>query len=180
MKRILFAPSLIIAAWRFRVAFRTGNRWFFFEGEEDPPAGAAGATAAAFPSSSSLSKQSPSSSSSSCPVLRDCRQDVRLPRRPGRRDVRRTHSRGATLTLDALVTPAPEGDARPPGGAVLEFENPAAPTLTKSKNGDFLEWSQTVALFPFAAGAITVPGPHYTFEESSSGRGSTSARRIWS
>ena len=77
---------------------------------------------------------------------------------------------GATITLDSLVTPAPEDGARPPGGAVLEFENPAAPSLTKSKTGDFFEWSQTVALFPFAAGTVRVPGPHYTFEESSSGR----------
>lgn len=74
---------------------------------------------------------------------------------------------GASLTLDALVTPAPEEGKRPPGGAVLEFESPAAPSLTKSKTGDFLEWSQTIALFPFAAGEITVPGPHYLFEESS-------------
>jgi len=74
---------------------------------------------------------------------------------------------GASLTLDALVTPAPAEGARPPGGAVLEFEIPAAPTLTKSKTGDFFEWSQSVALFPFAAGEITVPGPHYLFEESS-------------
>ncbi len=77
---------------------------------------------------------------------------------------------GATLTLDALVTPAPDEGARPSGGAVLEFENPAPPRVSKSKSGDFFEWSQTVELFPFAAGAITVPGPHYTFEESSSGR----------
>ena len=77
---------------------------------------------------------------------------------------------GASLTLDALVTPAPEEGARPPGGAILEFENPATPTLTKSKTGDFFEWSQTIALFPFAAGAISVPGPHFTFEEASSGR----------
>jgi len=77
---------------------------------------------------------------------------------------------GATLTLDALVTPAPEGGTRPPGGAVLEFENPAPPVVKKSKTGDLFEWSQSVALFPFAAGAITVPGPHYTFEESSVGR----------
>jgi len=77
---------------------------------------------------------------------------------------------GATLTLDALVTPAPGEGARPPGGAVLEFETPAPPVLTKSKTGDFFEWSQTVALFPFAAGAVAVPGPHYTFEEPSSGR----------
>jgi len=77
---------------------------------------------------------------------------------------------GATLTLDALVTPAPDEGARPPGGAVLEFENPAPASMVKSKTGDFFEWSQTVALFPFAAGAVQVPGPHYTFEESSSGR----------
>jgi hypothetical protein len=77
---------------------------------------------------------------------------------------------GAALTLDALVTPAPEEGKRPPGGAILEYENPAAPTLTKSTTGDFFEWSQSVALFPFAAGTVRVPGPHYTFEESSSGR----------
>jgi hypothetical protein len=77
---------------------------------------------------------------------------------------------GATLTLDSLVTPAPGDGARPPGGAVLEFESPTAPTLTRSKTGDFFEWSQSVALFPFAAGTVRVPGPHYTFEESSSGR----------
>jgi hypothetical protein len=77
---------------------------------------------------------------------------------------------GATLALDALVTPAPDEGARPPGGAVLEFENPPAPVVTKSKTGDFLEWSQTVALFPFQAGTVQVPGPHFRFEESSSGR----------
>ena len=77
---------------------------------------------------------------------------------------------GATLTLESLVTPAPEEGARPPGGAVLEFENPAAPVVTKSKAGDSFEWSQSIALFPFAAGTVRVPGPHYTFEESSSGR----------
>ncbi len=75
---------------------------------------------------------------------------------------------GATLTLDSLVTPVPEEGARPPGGAVLEFENPAAPIVTKSKTGDFFEWSQTVALFPFMAGTVQVPGPHYSFKESSS------------
>ena len=72
---------------------------------------------------------------------------------------------GASLTLDALVTPAPEEGKRPPGGAILEYENPAAPTLTKSTTGDFFEWTQSVALFPFAAGTVQVPGPHYTFEE---------------
>lgn len=77
---------------------------------------------------------------------------------------------GATLTLDALATPAPEEGKRPPGGAVLEYETPAPPTVTKSKTGDFFEWSQTVALFPFSAGTVSVPGPHYSFEESSSGR----------
>ncbi|MFI5119235.1 MAG: hypothetical protein ACHQM4_02430 [Thermoanaerobaculia bacterium] len=77
---------------------------------------------------------------------------------------------GATLTLDALVTPAPEEGVRPPGGAVLDFEDPAPPVVKKSTTGDFFEWSQSVTLFPFAAGAITVPGPHYTFEEPSGGR----------
>ena len=74
---------------------------------------------------------------------------------------------GSSLTLDALVTPAPGEGVRPAGGAVLEFETPAPATLTKSKSttGDFFEWSQSIALFPFAAGAITVPGPHYSFEE---------------
>ncbi len=77
---------------------------------------------------------------------------------------------GATLTLDSLVTPAPEEGERPAGGAVLEFENPAPPKLTKSTTGDFFEWRQTVALFPFVAGTVQVPGPHYTFEDPSSGR----------
>lgn len=77
---------------------------------------------------------------------------------------------GATLTLDALVTPAPEEGARPPGGAVLEFENPATSTLTRSRTGDFFEWSQSVALFPFAAGTVQVPGPHYIFEEKPGNR----------
>ena len=82
---------------------------------------------------------------------------------------------GATLTLDSLVTPAPEEGARPPGGAVLDFENPAAPTVTKSKTGDFFEWKQAVAVFPFVAGTVRVPGPHYSFEESPS---SSPSRRV--
>ncbi len=77
---------------------------------------------------------------------------------------------GTTLTLDALVTPAPDEGARPPGGAVLEFENPAPPAVERSKTRDSFEWRQTVALFPFVAGTVRVPGPHYSFEESSSGR----------
>jgi hypothetical protein len=66
------------------------------------------------------------------------------------------------------VTPAPDEGARPPGGAVLEFENPAPPKLTKSTTGDFFDWQQTVALFPFVAGTVHVPGPHYSLEESPS------------
>ena len=73
---------------------------------------------------------------------------------------------GATLSLESLVTPAPDGGERPPGGAVLEFEAPGRPTITKSTTGDFFEWSQAVALFPFQAGAIRVPGPHYSFKEN--------------
>jgi hypothetical protein len=72
---------------------------------------------------------------------------------------------GASLKLDALVTPAPEEGKGPPGGAVLEYESPAPPKVEMGKTGDFFEWSQTVALFPFAAGTVQVPGPHYTFEE---------------
>jgi hypothetical protein len=71
---------------------------------------------------------------------------------------------GSSLALDALVTPAPEEGKRPPGGAVVEFENPAPPVVKKSPTGDSFEWSQSVALFPFAAGTIPVPGPHYSFE----------------
>ena len=77
---------------------------------------------------------------------------------------------GATLSLDSLVTPAPEEGGRPPGGAVLEFEPPARTHAHEEQDRDSFEWSQSVALFPFAAGTVRVPGPHYTFEESSSGR----------
>ncbi len=75
---------------------------------------------------------------------------------------------GSSLTLDALVTPAPAEGARPPGGTILEFENPSPPTVTKSATGDFFEWTQAVALFPFQAGTVRVPGPHYSFKESPS------------
>ncbi len=75
---------------------------------------------------------------------------------------------GSSLVLESLVTPAPEEGTRPPGGAILEFEAPSPARVTKSKAGDFLEWSQPVALFPFATGTVRVPGPHYTLEESSS------------
>ena len=141
---------------------------------EPPPAGAAsangvaGAAAAASPSSPSKKSSSSSSSSFSFSATAD-RTSVSL----GDRVVVTYAARipaGATLALDALVTPAAEEGARPPGGAVLEFENPAPPVVKKSKDGDFFEWSQSVALFPFAAGTVRVPGPHYTFEESSSGR----------
>ena len=137
MKRILFAPSLTVALGVAGRASRAGTGAFSFEGEEGPKF-----SATADRTSVSLGDRVVVTYAARIPA-------------------------GATLALDALVTPAPEEGARPPGGAVLEFENPAAPTLTKSKTGDFFEWSQSVALFPFAAGAITVPGPHYTFEESS-------------
>jgi hypothetical protein len=174
MKRILFAPSRVVALGLATLLFPSGFGAFSLNGEEGPPAGAADATAEASPSS--LSKQSSSLSSSlssSSSTLSFSSTVDRASVALGDRVVVTYAARipaGASLTLDALVTPAPDEGKRPPGGAVLEYENPAAPTLTKSRTGDFFEWSQSVALFPFAAGAITVPGPHYTFEESSSGR----------
>jgi hypothetical protein len=140
MKRVLFAPSLIIALGVAGELLAQGTGVFPSKGEEGPKFSATVDRASV--------------------ALGDRVVVTYAARIPA----------GATLALDALVTPAPEEGMRPPGGAVLEFENPATPTLTKSKAGDFFEWSQSVALFPFAAGAITVPGPHYTFEESSVGR----------
>ncbi|HSB64133.1 MAG TPA: hypothetical protein VLJ18_08200 [Thermoanaerobaculia bacterium] len=195
MKRILFAPSLIVALGLATLLVAAGLGAFSLKGEEGPPAGkadaktgtpsstandappqgaaSAGTAAAAAATSSSSSSPSKKSSSSSSSILSFSTTADKTSVSLGDRVVVTYAARipaGATLTLDALVTPAPAGGARPPGGAVLEFENPAPPTLTKSKTGDFLEWSQSVALFPFAAGAITVPGPHYTFEESFSDR----------
>ncbi len=168
MKRIPLAPSRAAALGIMTFLLTSGFAVFSSNGQEGPPAGAAGAAAAASPSSPSQ-KSLPSSSSTPIFSTTADKTSVSL----GDRVVVTYSARipaGAALTLDALVTPAPEAGARPPGGAILEFENPPAPTLTKSGAGDFFEWSQTVALFPFAAGAITVPGPHYTFEEPSSGR----------
>lgn len=73
---------------------------------------------------------------------------------------------GSKLTLDALVTPEPPEGARPPGGAVLEFDPPKPPVIEreKEKDGGVL-WRQTIAFQPFMAGTVVVPGPHFTFEE---------------
>ena len=59
---------------------------------------------------------------------------------------------GATLTLDALVTPAPEEGARPPGGAVLEFENPATPTLDEEQDRGFLRMVPDGRALPLRGG----------------------------
>jgi hypothetical protein len=72
---------------------------------------------------------------------------------------------GSSLSLEALVTPAPAGETRPAGGAVLEFEKP--PAATKKSAREFVEWSQRVTLMPFLAGSVAVPGPHFTFVEPS-------------
>lgn len=167
MRRNLLAPSRRVALGASTLLLAAGVGAFSSRGEEGQPAGTAGAVAATSPSSPSKK----SSSSSSSPDFSESadRTSVSVGDR-----VLVTYTAklpaGATLTLDSLVTPAPEEGERPAGGSVLEFENPHAPTLTKSTTGDFFEWSQTVALFPFATGTVRVPGPHYTFEESSSGR----------
>jgi hypothetical protein len=169
-KKILLAPSLCVALFFSCRLFGSPLADFSSKVNDTPPADAAGAGAPASPSSLSKKVFSSSSSSSSLSFSATVdRASVAL----GDRVVVTYAARipaGATLTLDALVTPAPEAGKRPPGGAVLEYENPAPPAVKKSNTGDFFEWSQSVALFPFAAGAITVPGPHYTFEESSAGR----------
>ncbi len=170
MKRSLFAPSrraslgattlLRASLGATTLLLVAGFVAFSSNGQERPPAGAAGADTAAPPSSPSKKIFLSAVADKTSVSIGDrvlVTYSARIPA-------------GATLQLDSLVTPAPEEGARPPGGTILEFESPAAPTLTKSKTGDFFEWSQTVALFPFLAGAVRVPGPHYTFEDAPSGR----------
>ena len=169
MKRDLLAPSrtaaLTLATWLVAsgVSFFSSKVDGAEQPQRAPASSSAGPAAEAPPSSPSKNSSSLSFSSSADKTSVSIGDRVLI-----------TYSArippGATLTLDALVTPAPDEGARPSGGAVLEFEPPAAPTVRKSTTGDFFEWSQTVALFPFAAGIVQVPGPHYTFEESSSGR----------
>jgi hypothetical protein len=72
---------------------------------------------------------------------------------------------GSSLTLDALVTPEPPEGARPPGGAVLEFDPPAPAVVEKMAEPSLMLWKQTVTFLPFLAGTVVVPGPHFTFEE---------------
>ena len=160
MRKILFAPSRTCAALSMGLLLATGIGAFPSNGQERQPAGAPGAPAE--PPASSPSK------TISLTAVAD-RTSVSVGDRVLVTYTARIPA-GATLTLDSLVTPAPEEGARPPGGAVLEFENPAPPKVTKSTTGDFFDWQQAVALFPFAAGTVRVPGPHYTFEESPSGR----------
>jgi hypothetical protein len=174
MKRILLAPSLIVVLGISSGLLAQGSAGSSSKVNEAPPAGTADAGAEASPSSSPSRKSSSSPSSPSSPSsLQFSATADKTSVSLGDRVVVTYTARipaGATLTLDALVTPAPAEGARPPGGTVLEFENPATPTLTKSGTGGFFEWSQSVALFPFAAGTVRLPAPHYTFEESSSGR----------
>jgi hypothetical protein len=159
MKRDLLAPSRTVALGVATLLLAAGFGAFSSNGQEPPPAGAAGSAVEA-PDSSPSKKIFLSAVADRTTVSIGDRVLVTYTARiPA----------GATLTLDALVTPAPDEGARPSGGAVLEFENPPAPAITKSKTGNFFEWSQTVALFPFVAGTVRVPGPHYTFEDPSFG-----------
>ncbi len=171
-KKILLAPSLIVALGVSGGLLAQATGGFSSKVNEDTPAGTAGASAGASPSSLSKKIFSSSSSSSSFSLPFSATVD-RASVALGDRVVVTYAARipaGASLTLDTLVTPAPEEGRRPPGGAVLDFENPAPPVVNKSKTGDFFEWSQSVALFPFAAGTVQVPGPHYTFEEKPGSR----------
>jgi hypothetical protein len=166
MKRIALAPSQRVALGAASVLLAAGVGAFSSKvyGQEHtraaPASSSAGAAAEVPPSSPSRQIFSSAVADKTSVSIGDrvlVTYSARIPA-------------GATLTLDALVTPAPDEGARPSGGAVLEFENPPAPTVAKSRTGDFFEWSQTIALFPFTAGTVRVPGPHYTFEEPSSGR----------
>jgi hypothetical protein len=76
---------------------------------------------------------------------------------------------GSKLTLDALVTPEPPDGERPPAGAVLEFDRPAAPVVEKMPDPSLVLWKQTVSFLPFLPGTVVVPGPHFTFEEEPAG-----------
>jgi hypothetical protein len=78
---------------------------------------------------------------------------------------------GSSLTLDALVTPAPAEGSRPAGGTVLDFENPPAPVLEKTETPGTALFKQSITLAPFLAGTIVVPGPHYTFASPSGEKG---------
>lgn len=167
MKKILLAPSRRVALGAATLLLAAGVGAFSSKGDTGQPTGTAGAFAATPPSSPSRN------SSSSSPPLSFSATADRTSVSVGDRVLVTYTAKlppGATLTLDSLVTPAPVDGERPAGGSVLEFENPAPPTLAKSPTGNLFEWSQTVALFPFAAGTVRVPGPHYTFEESPSGR----------
>jgi hypothetical protein len=157
VKRNSFAPSRTVALGAATLILAAGFGAFSSKGDEGQPRSTADAATGA-PSSPSKNISFTAVADKTSVSVGDRVFVTYSAKLPG----------GASLTLDALVTPAPDEGARPPGGAVLEFENPAAPTVTKSKTGDFFEWSQTVALFPFTAGTVSVPGPHYLFRESSS------------
>jgi len=73
---------------------------------------------------------------------------------------------GSSLRLDTLVTPEPPEGARPPGGAVLEFEPPKAATAGEAADGEGkVLWTQKVTFMPFMAGTVVAPGPYFTVEK---------------
>ncbi len=69
---------------------------------------------------------------------------------------------GGSLELDSLVTPAPAGGEAPPAGGVLDYTKPAPPKVTAAPDGSVV-WTLAVRFSPFAAGDITVPGPHLVY-----------------
>ena len=160
MKRILFAPSRTVALGLTTLLFASGFGVFSSNAEKGPPA----SSSSTLTSSATVDRASVS--------LGDRVVVTYAARIPA----------GATLTLDALVTPAPEEGTRPPGGAVLEFENPAPPIVTKSDDREISSNGPSRSRCSRLRRArCTVPGPHYTFEESPPrAASSTSVRRIWS
>ncbi len=75
---------------------------------------------------------------------------------------------GARIEIEALVSPAAAGEARPAGGSVLEFE--PVPPAHVVKSGAAFEWSGAVAFAPFAPGTIEVPGPRLVYVSPSGER----------
>lgn len=69
---------------------------------------------------------------------------------------------GATLDLEALVTPAREEGAAAQGPA-LEYERP---TLSVRKVAGGVTWTLAVPLTPFVAGEVAVPGPRLLYREA--------------
>jgi len=71
---------------------------------------------------------------------------------------------GATLKLEALVSPArPEGQSAT-AGFVLDFEPVDPPAVEKAKGSGLVDVRQTVRLAAFVPGETRVPGPVFSYE----------------